>query len=622
MKILVANRHLQSIGGSETFTYTLIMELKRMGYELEYFTLYKGIVSKKIEESGVQFSTQVNYDLILAGQVDTITELRRLKFTGPLIQICHGVLTKGEQPHPDADGYIAISEEVQKHLGALNYMAPVILNGIDTTRYRPTRKLRKIPKVIASLVQTDEAHQLIADAASQLGMEVIRLNKYQDKIWEIEKEINKADIVVSLGRGCYEAMACGRPVVIFDKRRYQASLADGYLSPGKFDDLVRTNCSGRAEKLTFSVDDLVSEIKKYNPEDGPSLRMIALDKLNIHKQANEILKYAMSYQKYYQYPGTIDLVYVLGKGSHWGDNEIRYSIRSFKKHFRDLRNVVIVGECPDWLRGVIHIPFPDNMHINKDARMLQKVAAACRDSRVSENFIFNTDDTYLNRDLSFEDFTGWHEGPMMYDADKDYQDHRGGQNVKGSIKPSHWLDYVYATGLELKKRGLTDFNYDRAHCPQPVNKNEFLKVLEQWDIINNHYTCSNLYQNSSKMWPGSDIRTRNGKVYLPMKKEELTAYLADKIAFNVNDNGLTDQVKEFLHVIFPDPSEYETFTTEPNKRKAVENWFRNGCNYDEGLAIVIRFAPKNVPLRKYLENKKGSETAKIKLRKTLRLWMY
>lgn len=321
------------------------------------------------------------------------------------------------------------------------------------------------------------------------------------------------------------------------------------------------------------------------------------------------------------YSGLFDVVYVLGKGSVWCDNEIRYSIRSFRKHFRDLRNIVIVGECPVWLRDVIHIPVQDNHAVIKDSRMMLKLAEACKDPRVSDRFIFCTDDTLLNADLSFADFKGWHEGEIMYDAVKDIEEHRHVGNHDSSLKPSAWYDYVYATGAELKRRNLPDNNYDRAHCPQPVDKAEFLKVLSQWDIYNNTFTCSNIYLNCSAIFLGEDIRGRNGKIYNPMATDEIRSYLAEKIVFNFNDHGLTDILKDELQAKFPDPTEYELFYTSTDKRKAVENWFQHGRNYDEGVAIVIQFAPRNVQLRKFLENKRGQEIGLHKLQQTLRLWL-
>lgn len=620
MRILVANRHLVGVGGSETFAYSLIEQLIKTD-EVEYFCIHRGVTSKKIEALGVKFARSLNYDIIIASQRDTVAALWEMRLTGPIIQVCHGCMTPGEQPHPDADGYIAISEEVASHLKNQGIDAPVVLNGIDCTRFRPIRKPRKKLKVVASMVQSDEAHQMVVAAAKRLGLEVIRLNKYKDRVWEVEKEINKADLVVSLGRGCYEAMACGRPVVVFDKRKYQAQLADGYLHPKAFEHLVKNNCSGRYSNLTLSVDDLVNEFEKYDASHGSWLREIALEHLNIEKQSLRILMACCDAMEDYRYPGKTDVVYVLGKGSGWGDNEIRYSIRSFVKHFKDLRNIVVVGECPVWLRGVLHIPFPDNMNLNKDARMLQKLAAACRDSRVSDRFVFCLDDSFLNADLSFSDFTGWHEGKMMYHAEADLAEHRSVGLKNREITPSTWFNYVYATGEELQARGLPDNNYDRAHCPQPIDKKEFLEVLEEWDIVNNRYTCSNVYLNSTFIFPGEDIRGKNGKIYNPMTMKELRDYLSDKITFNINDHGLTDVLKDYLQELFPEASKHELFATATDKRQAVEDWFKKGCDYDEGVAIVAQFAPKNRRIQIFLSLKRGMPVGDLKLKKTLRLWL-
>lgn len=621
MKILVANRHLEGLGGSETFTYTLAAQLQAAGHDVEYFTLFKGITSEKIEELGISFSKGINYDLIIAGQIRTVEELRVKRYTGPLVQICHGAITKGEQPHPKADAYIAISEEVQQHLKSKGINAPVILNGINCQRFKPRRKLRKKLKVIASLVQTDEAHEIVELAAKIIGVEVIRLNKYEDKVWEVEKAIDKADLVVSLGRGCYEAMACGRPVVIFDKRRYQEQFGDGYLFPFAFEHYVQKNCSGRFLSKSMNVGDLVDEFKKYDSEHGKELRDIAVEQLNISVQANKILEYCRPLIDGYNYPGTVDVVYILGKGSKWGDNEIRYSIRSFRQYYKDLRNVVIVGELPSFLQGVVHIPYPDKQELNKDAKMMLKIMAACCDERVSENFILCTDDTALLQPLSFTNFKGWHEGPIMYDANADYLDHMSevfNPKMKGA---GTWFDFVYATGRELQRRGLPDNNYDRAHSPQPVNKREFIEVMKQWDMINNKYTISNIYNNSSTIFTGENIKGRNLKVYGPATADQLDELTTGRLCINYSDPSLDDNMKEWLSRRFPEPAEYEVFITTLDRRTAVQEWFKNGCDYDEGVGIFQQFAPKNRPLLHFFHVKKDHPLGMIKLKSTLRLWM-
>lgn len=316
-----------------------------------------------------------------------------------------------------------------------------------------------------------------------------------------------------------------------------------------------------------------------------------------------------------------DVVYVLGKGSRWNDNEIRYSIRSLKKHFKELGNVVVVGERPIWMKSVIHIPFTDNININKDARMMQKIAAACDCPKVSDDFIFFTDDIYLNKDLVFSDFKGWHEGPILYDAAIDSSDHRkiGAKTTLNRI--GNWFLYVYNTGDELKKRGFSDFNYDRAHCCQPINKTEYLEIMKQWDIEHNNYTCSNIYQNCTQLFDGEDIRGRNLKIYNPLSPFELREHVNDKWVWNFSDKGLNNSIRNYLQELYPEPSEYEIIVPGTTRKEAAENWFNNGCNYDEGVVIFATLAPKNRRLLLFFEKKRKNILGDKKLKQTLKIWL-
>ena len=53
----------------------------------------------------------------------------------------------------------------------------------------------------------------------------------------------------------------------------------------------------------------------------------------------------------------MDVVYILGTGSTSNDNEIRYSLRSIEKYLIGFNVVYIVGECPKFLKGIIHLDF-------------------------------------------------------------------------------------------------------------------------------------------------------------------------------------------------------------------------------------------------------------------------
>ena len=57
MKILLGTHYLAETGGTESYTFALAMELKRLGHEVEHFAIIRGGVSAMLEEQGVPFMT-------------------------------------------------------------------------------------------------------------------------------------------------------------------------------------------------------------------------------------------------------------------------------------------------------------------------------------------------------------------------------------------------------------------------------------------------------------------------------------------------------------------------------------------------------------------------------------
>jgi len=287
-QILVGVNHLIQVGGSELYTYDLINELnKNEDIEVEFFAHELGSFSEKlINDLGVSFMSQDNYDLILTAHNSTVESLYH---KGPTIQICHGTIPELEQPSSYADFHVGITEEVCESLSNKGYDNELILNGIDTNQKTPYKPLNEKLKVVLSLCQSEEANKLLESICKELKLEFIYFNKHKNPIFNIEQEINKADMVIGLGRSIFDAMACGRPCIVFDNRYYNGNKADGYLHPHLFDKFIKNNCSGRYHNYEFTKEDIIREFKKYNPEDGDKLREIALKKLNVENTALQLL---------------------------------------------------------------------------------------------------------------------------------------------------------------------------------------------------------------------------------------------------------------------------------------------------------------------------------------------
>lgn len=283
MKILVCTNHLDRLGGSETWTYTMVTTLRKLGHDVDVFTFQPGIVSEAL--GGVKETLDMSYNLILVNHTTCMNFLDTVRIKGKRVMTCHGIFPEMEQPVSGAQEYVAISEEVQEHLAKLGFPSVVIRNGIDCERFKPKEYVGPLKRVL-SLCQGDEAVWMIAEACKRLEIEFVH---HVERVFNIEDEINKAEIVFSLGRGVYETMACGRVPIVFDTRGYTPSYADGMATSGNIADLVKNNCSGRRFKKTWTVEDVVKEIGLYKPEMGYENHNYAIKNFNAVLQAEAYL---------------------------------------------------------------------------------------------------------------------------------------------------------------------------------------------------------------------------------------------------------------------------------------------------------------------------------------------
>jgi glycosyltransferase involved in cell wall biosynthesis len=291
MRILVANNTLANAGGSENFTYAMIEELLRLNHDVEYFTFYKGKdehgVARRIESLGVPFMRHREYDLILAGGNNAV---RHLSPFGFVIDTMHGVLPGVEEPSAFADLYVSVSPYIRDYYSEQGFQSKVIMNGINCRRFRPLKALNKRLTQVLSLCQSDESNKFIAKCCKSIGVGFKKLQKIIDNKWDIENDINDADLVVGIGRSLYDGMACGRAVISYDKRSYRdkGHEGDGYLTKDNIHKSMYRNCTGTS---AFTEEQFIAELRKYNPDDGNDMRTIALEELNVEKTVQEYLRY-------------------------------------------------------------------------------------------------------------------------------------------------------------------------------------------------------------------------------------------------------------------------------------------------------------------------------------------
>lgn len=173
----------------------------------------------------------------------------------------------------------------------------------------------------------------------------------------------------------------------------------------------------------------------------------------------------------------LDILYILGRGSKHDNMELRLSLRCLEKNCHGMGRVFIVGNKPDWVQNVVHIPAEDTWTAENNA--FQKILKACR-SDISDTFLLMNDDFF-----------------MLKEFDIDYP-----QYVRGELKITD-KDDPYSLSVNKTVEFLNDFGIEmpanfEVHCPILFNKHKFLlleNIAERFKKEQTGLLCRSLYWN-------------------------------------------------------------------------------------------------------------------------------
>jgi len=299
MDVLVAVGSLSGVGGSESYSYALIQELIRRGYNVDTFAYSREdgsclLTEEKLIEQNIPFYHPTlpskTYDLVLSSQHTTLYNIDSAK--GFRIHTLHGSYVEEEQPLDMADYFVSITKEVYDHAKSLGFNSTIIGNGINTERFKPITKINKQLKKVLSLSHNSNLNERLRNIFDRLGIEFIYHQKHHNPVFNVEDKINEVDLVITIGRGVYEAMSCGRVVFILDDRGYidKGSIGDGIVTDKNIDYFIQNNCSGRYTNKVFTDDDIIEELSKYDYRLGDFGRQYIKDNLTIEQSVDKYLQ--------------------------------------------------------------------------------------------------------------------------------------------------------------------------------------------------------------------------------------------------------------------------------------------------------------------------------------------
>ena len=157
-----------------------------------------------------------------------------------------------------------------------------------------------------------------------------------------------------------------------------------------------------------------------------------------------------------------DIVIPYRTHSNFSEEELRYALRSIAKNFLPLGDVYIIGDCPNWVKGVIYIPTNQGYSKADNVRGAYHLAVALPD--LSEDFVIWHDDTYLLEPI--DEIPLWHGDSL--------------QEFLAKYQSRYPLSYYTAIIERTTQRLPIELPNWELHTPYKVNKRAFAEQLKTY----------------------------------------------------------------------------------------------------------------------------------------------
>lgn len=222
----------------------------------------------------------------------------------------------------------------------------------------------------------------------------------------------------------------------------------------------------------------------------------------------------------------MDVLYTLGKGSLYENQEIKQSVKLLQKHVKYDR-LWIIGEEVKLDTNYNFIPFKDCL--TRTNNVFRKIVEVCENYDISDNFLYMMDDVFILKDIDIDNYPMYHSGEL-----KDFPN-------SGS-----YFKELNNTKEFLIKNNKPILNFG-VHCPIVYNKKKIMEIDSfYWKEVNGKNNQLNpriLYGNYTE---GNKVFTKDCKLIRDYPMEELKTLLKDKEWFSIGSRSYEGNIKKYL----------------------------------------------------------------------------
>ena len=243
----------------------------------------------------------------------------------------------------------------------------------------------------------------------------------------------------------------------------------------------------------------------------------------------------------------MDILYIVGRGSGWNNNELRYSLRSLDKHGINVGRIFIAApELPDFInqKAVTWVPADDPTDRNHK-NIQHKVERAIYGSDIGDHFLLSSDDHFYVRDTDFDNYPYYKKGNLPTQLT---ENHNNG----------YWESLVNTRKI-LERFALGTFSTN-PHCNTHYDKQAYIEnqLLMDTGYLSKAGAEVNCMMGNILAERGAKYQNyRDVKIYHIESREHLLKQIGQNHCFSISDVALEEGMKEYLQELYPNKSRYE-----------------------------------------------------------------
>jgi len=230
------------------------------------------------------------------------------------------------------------------------------------------------------------------------------------------------------------------------------------------------------------------------------------------------------------------VVYILGNGSLYYNEELRFSLRSLEKHCKDVTKVIIGGEKPHFINNKIdYIPIKEAQG-NKEYRIAMKIYEIC--NHINGDFLFMNDDFFFLSSTKLENYPNYSKG-----------------DLKATQQAQHYQKAIQDTQHYLKELGHTTHHFD-VHTPIIYNAKKFQALLPHFEksrLSTNGFVVKSLYGNIYNLEPTQIVDCK----LTTLQTQSDYRKLESAVVMSCSDGSWMNGVRNYLKNSFQNKSKYE-----------------------------------------------------------------